>query len=58
MSSMSTSTGPSEDKFSSIDCIESGDSLEIEENKQMVVHRRFKNSGTITVKGTFILRSS
>ena len=56
MSSMSTSTGPSEDKFSSIDCIESGDSLEIEENKQMVVYRRFKNHGTVRNAGTLVVR--
>ena len=56
MSSMSTSTGPSEDKFSSIDCIESGDSLEIEENKQMVVYRRFKNHGNVRNAGTLVVR--
>lgn len=57
MKSMGVNSAPSEDKYSGADVIESGDELEIEANRQMIVYRIFKNAGTIKISGTFILRS-
>ena len=46
------------DYHSGIDCIETGDTVTVEENKQMIVYRRFKNAGTLVLQGTLILRCS
>jgi len=50
------SSSVSTDHHSATDCIEDGETLTIETNKQMVVYRQFKNSGTLVLRGTLILR--
>jgi|GEM_PF-4962042 len=53
---LQTISGPATDHHSAIDCVLDGETLTIEEKKQMVVFRHFKLEGCLVLKGSLILK--